>query len=210
MPEAVDSPAVEKLIATLADNKYFLGRRYAEWCTGAPSLEAAVAAAGMAQDEIGHARSFYPLLSDIAGEEVEPETRTDFVNAPFLDQPFEGWVDFTVANFLFDTAIAVLLEAARGSSFRPLAHRAARILEEEQLHWLHGEGWILRLSAADGAMRQTVEDAIEIVRPQALALFDVAAPELVESGVLAASTAELTDAFERRVAPVLTEAELGR
>src|SRR2546429_9135469 len=50
------------LLSSLADNKYVLGRRYAEWCTGAPMLESAVAAAAMAQDELGHARSFYPLL----------------------------------------------------------------------------------------------------------------------------------------------------
>ena len=31
------------LLASLADNKYVLGRRYAEWCTGAPMLESAVA-----------------------------------------------------------------------------------------------------------------------------------------------------------------------
>lgn len=46
------------LLSSLADNKYVLGRRYAEWCTGAPMLESAVAAAAMAQDELGHARSF--------------------------------------------------------------------------------------------------------------------------------------------------------
>ena len=54
--------ALYGLLSSLADNKYVLGRRYAEWCTGAPMLESAVAAAAMAQDELGHARSFYPLL----------------------------------------------------------------------------------------------------------------------------------------------------
>src|SRR5215211_1956398 len=54
--------ALYALLSTLADNKYVLGRRYVEWCTGAPMLESAVAAAAMAQDELGHARSFYPLL----------------------------------------------------------------------------------------------------------------------------------------------------
>jgi len=38
------------LISRLADNKYFLGRRYAEWCSSAPTLESSVAAAAMAQD----------------------------------------------------------------------------------------------------------------------------------------------------------------
>src|SRR5437764_113700 len=55
------------LLRSLADNKYVLGRRYAEWCTGAPMLESAVAAAAMAQDELGHARSFYPLLRGFPG-----------------------------------------------------------------------------------------------------------------------------------------------
>ena len=45
------------LVASLADNKAALGRRYAEWAVSAPTLESAVAAAAMAQDELGHARS---------------------------------------------------------------------------------------------------------------------------------------------------------
>src|SRR5579884_642730 len=109
-------PALFPLIQTLADNKYFLGQRYAEWCTAAPALEAAVAAAAMAQDEIGHARSLYPLLRDIVGEspEVEPETRTRFTHAPFLGEAFTSWTDFVATNFLFDTALTVTLEAAQG------------------------------------------------------------------------------------------------
>src|SRR5204862_4630932 len=59
------------LLSSLADNKYVLGRRYAEWCTGARMLESAVAAAAMAQDELGHARSFYPLLRGFpAGRDI--------------------------------------------------------------------------------------------------------------------------------------------
>ena len=50
------------LLLQLADNKYVLGRRYAEWANSAPLLEAAVAAAAMTQDELGHARSIYPLF----------------------------------------------------------------------------------------------------------------------------------------------------
>src|SRR5436305_8497783 len=112
---------LSNLVAGLADNKQMLGRRYAEWCTAAPSLESAVAAAAMAQDEIGHARSLYPLLQDLLGEspETEPETRTAFVNAPFLATSFKGWTDFVAVNYLFDTALTVLLEAATDSSLGP-------------------------------------------------------------------------------------------
>src|ERR671927_1103549 len=120
------SDALAGLIAGLADNKYFLGRRYAEWCTAAPTLESAVAAAAMAQDEIGHARSLYPVLRDVAGTspETEPETRTQFTHVDFLRSPFQSWTDFVAANFLFDTAISVLLETARNSSSTPVAQRA--------------------------------------------------------------------------------------
>ncbi len=58
--------AVFGLIARLADNKYLLGRRYAEWCSSAPTLESSVAAAAMAQDELGHARALYPVLRSLA------------------------------------------------------------------------------------------------------------------------------------------------
>src|SRR5258706_2241048 len=90
------------LIARLADNKYFLGRRYAEWCSSAPTLESSVAAAAMAQDELGHARALYPVLRALApeaGPEIDPETRHRFHNPAFLDDSFGGWQEFVAANF---------------------------------------------------------------------------------------------------------------
>src|SRR2546423_2597536 len=77
----IDHPALFAILSSLADNKQAIGRRYAYWCNGAPALEAAVAAAAMAQDEIGHARTLYPLLDDFTQgeadpEQVDPQTRT--------------------------------------------------------------------------------------------------------------------------------------
>src|SRR6185437_13111967 len=106
--------AIFALMARLADNKYFLGRRYAEWCSSAPTLESSVAAAAMAQDELGHARAPYPLLKTLApdlGVELEPETRTDFHRMCFLDSDFDGWIDFVTANFVIDTALSTIFEA---------------------------------------------------------------------------------------------------
>ena len=60
------------LIGSLADNKAALGRRYGEWAVSAPTIESAVAAAAMAQDELGHARSTYPVLAKL-GVEREDE-----------------------------------------------------------------------------------------------------------------------------------------
>lgn len=199
------------IIAQLADNKYFLGRRYAEWCTAAPTLESAVAAAAMAQDEIGHARSFYPVLQDVAGKsaETEPETRTVFTNVAFLGQPFEGWTDFVAANFLLDTAFTVLLEAARESSFGPLAQRARRILEEEPLHWLHGEGWVRRLAGRAPGVARALNQSCTVAGPQALQWFSIADGDLVSRGILTADAEQLRRNFRERVGPVMHEVGLG-
>ena len=77
----IDHAALFAVLSSLADNKQAIGRRYAYWCNGAPALEAAVAAAAMTQDELGHARTLYPLLEDFPQAEaepsqVEPMTRT--------------------------------------------------------------------------------------------------------------------------------------
>ena len=67
------------VISSLADNKAALGRRYGEWAVSAPTLESAVAAAAMAQDELGHARSTYPVLKALgveAGDEASTAAAT--------------------------------------------------------------------------------------------------------------------------------------
>lgn len=208
--QVASKPELLELVAGLADNKYFLGRRYAEWCTAAPTLESAVAAAAMAQDEIGHARSLYPLLRDLAGEssEVEPETRTAFTNATFLDEPFAGWSDFVAANFLFDTSMTILLESAETSSMHDLAQRATRIVEEERLHWLHGEGWTRRLPAKGSAVREVLAASFARVAPFSLQWFDLAHPALVEDRTLDVGAEALRDRFCARVNPVLSASGL--
>jgi ring-1,2-phenylacetyl-CoA epoxidase subunit PaaC len=209
--QAATTPtAVAALVAQLADNKLFLGRRYAEWCTGAPTLEAAVAAASMAQDEIGHARSFYPLLQDLAGpsSETEPETRTQFTNVEILNAPFESWTDFVAANFLLDTALTVVLEAARASSLEPLGQRARRIIGEEQLHWLHGEGWTRRLAAWDPGLADALIASLAKAALYCHQILSAATPELVEMAVLDAGAATLRARFGDRVGPILRLAGL--
>lgn len=195
------------LVASVADNKYALGRRYAEWCTGAPALEAAVAAAAMAQDEVGHARSLYPVLRDLAGPgpEHEPETRTAFEFLPFLRQPFADWIDFVVANFVIDTAVTVLLEAATDSALEPLAQRARRIVEEERLHWLHADGWMHRLLRAPNPVPAILRARTETVLPQAKEWLEIASPDLQSARILSLQSASLQQILRSRLSRVLSD-----
>lgn len=203
-------PGVLDLIERLADNKLFLGRRYAEWCTGAPALESAVAAAAMAQDEIGHARSLYPLAQDLAGKSTEtvPETRSRFKHVPILSCSFESWPDFIAANLVVDTALTVLVEAATESSLQALAQRARRIIPEESLHWLHGRGWALQLATMGPQVKDALATSIALAWPECLHLFDIATDELVRDMVLDAPAASLVVRYNERLAPVFHQAEL--
>jgi phenylacetate-CoA oxygenase PaaI subunit len=211
-----DAPSADlyALIARLADNKYFLGRRYAEWCSAAPMLESGVAAAAMAQDELGHARALYPLLRDLAPAgadpaENDPDTRTRHVNLAALDAPFAGWEDFVAANFLIDTALTVIFEAATASSFEPLAGRSRKVLQEEGIHAQHGEGWVRRLARGKGALRPAIERALLAPWDEVLCWFGPAgAPgPLAEQRVLDAAPDALRGRFLAHIGP--TSAELG-
>jgi phenylacetate-CoA oxygenase PaaI subunit len=208
-------PAVFDLVARLADNKYFLGRRYAEWCSGAPTLESGVAAAAMAQDELGHARAIYPLLRDLASvgadlTEIDPDTRTRYVNVAALDAPFDDWPAFVAANFLLDTAFSTVFDAARTSTFEPLAARSRKVLQEERIHALHGEAWVRRLAHEAPAVAAALEAALRRVWDEALCWLGPAGTTgaLAERGVLDAAPDALRARFLAAVGPTIAAAGL--
>ncbi|MEO7002516.1 MAG: Phenylacetic acid catabolic protein [Ktedonobacterales bacterium] len=212
--------AVFRLIARLADNKYWLGRRYAEWCSSAPTLESSVAAAAMAQDELGHARALYPLLRQLApkagiavGPEIEPETRTKFTALAALAADFTDWPDFVAANVLIDGALTQVFQAAQSSSFEPLAARSRKVLQEERTHTLHGQGWLRRLGREAGPVRATTEAALRHILPETLCWFGPTGAASEQDALAAASVLDATpDALRSRflatIGPVFTAAGL--
>jgi phenylacetate-CoA oxygenase PaaI subunit len=203
---AVREP-MRRLFASLADNKYLLGRRYAEWCTGAPMLESAVAAAAMAQDELGHARSFYPLLRGF-GADAQMEDKgwqTAPTNAvACLDRTFSHWTDYVAANVVLDTAFTTVFEAAADSPYEPLRQRAVKIVQEESAHWVHGAGWLRRLAGQPAML-----PALEAVWDDALTWFgqddDPTLAPLAAAGLLSATPDSLRHRLRSRLEPLLSE-----
>ena len=135
--EAAARASIISLVGSLADNKAALGRRYAEWAVSAPTLESAVAAAAMAQDELGHSRSTYPVLKAL-GAEVAPDAplRTDRRLA-LLDCELPDWTAAVAANLLVDGVLTTFVAACADSTITPLAQRARKILQEEGSHRVH-------------------------------------------------------------------------
>ena len=208
-----DNPALFAILSSLADTKQAIGRRYAYWCNGAPALEAAVAAAAMTQDELGHARTLYPLLDNFTQAEadptqIEPETRTLHYSLTFLDTDFEGWSDFVATNFLFDTALTTFFEAAQNSSYEPLRQRARKIMQEERVHSMHAEGWVRRLAKAGGAVRKALEQSLTRMWNETLCWFgpdgDPTMLQLYTDGSIDARPDELRSRYLQKIMPVLT------
>jgi 1,2-phenylacetyl-CoA epoxidase catalytic subunit len=151
MSTAVDpaTATMISLIGSLADNKGALGRRYGEWAVSAPTIESAVAAAAMAQDELGHARSTYPVLAKL-GVTREEDGLDAGQPLAVISHELPDWASFIAANLVVDGILTTFVASARESSIEPLAQRARKILQEEGSHKVHGEAWARRTCRRGG------------------------------------------------------------
>jgi 1,2-phenylacetyl-CoA epoxidase catalytic subunit len=154
MSTAVDTAtsAMVALIGSYADNKSALGRRYGEWAVSGPTVEAAVAAAAMAQDELGHARASYPVLAKLGHARSDDGLDTGDA-LPVLRDELPDWASMIAANLVVDGILTTWIASARDSSIEPLAQRARKILQEEGAHKVHAESWAKRLCRAGGEDR---------------------------------------------------------
>ncbi len=192
---------VLRLGMSLADTKHKLGVRTSEWVNGAPALEAAVGASAITQDELGHARSLFVVLSQFPeapaelGTETDLKNRTVYFNPRVLDGLWESWFDVIAANVLIDRALSVVFAATRESQFAPLQQRAAKILQEERFHRIFGDSWLARLAAGDDDRRAHMQASLDRFWSTALVWFgpddDLASAQLHRAGILTALPGEM-------------------
>jgi ring-1,2-phenylacetyl-CoA epoxidase subunit PaaC len=149
------------LIESLADNKAALGRRFGEWSVSAPTIESAVAAAAMAQDELGHARSTYPVLAKLGVERSEDAGLASGHPMSVISSELPDWASFIAANLAVDGVLTTFVAGARDSSIEPLAQRARKILQEEGAHKVHAEAWARRITRVAGQDLRLLVQRIE-------------------------------------------------
>lgn len=170
--ETLDALGV--LIVVLADNEMFQGLRVATWATGAPTLEAAVACAAVAQDKLGHSRALYPLLDELPLAQVGPAHPADDPRCryalSYFDRPFEDWSQVVAALNLISPALNLMFQAASRSAFTPLARRAQHILGEERLTGVLAEGLARDLVAVPGG-RAALQRQVDTLLPEVLCWF---------------------------------------
>jgi 1,2-phenylacetyl-CoA epoxidase catalytic subunit len=210
-PTALDIAAPQRdalahLIASLADNKAALGRRYGEWAVSAPTLESAVAAAAMAQDELGHARATYPLLKQLRGDREQVAGGGACI--PVLTGEFPGWQWFVAANLAVDGMLSAIVRACEDSAFEGLAQRARKILQEEASHAVHARAWARRL-ARDERQRDAFASALAECWQQATVLAaQPQLPSLVAGGFIAGGPEQLRASLRRTISEALADTDL--
>jgi 1,2-phenylacetyl-CoA epoxidase catalytic subunit len=114
----------------------------------------------MAQDELGHARSTYPVLAKM-GVSREDSGLDAGDPLPVISSELPDWPSFIAANLVVDGMLTTFVASARDSSIEPLAQRARKILQEEGAHKVHAEAWARRLVKAGGPDRDLLVQRID-------------------------------------------------
>lgn len=204
---------VYDLILVLADSKHLLGLRYGEWLC-APAIEASIASVSMAQDELGHARLFYNLVQEFVnhGFPKREERPSEYRNMELLDHAFPSWPDFVAAHALVDLALTIQLEAFQSSSYLPLRRLVPKLLQEEEFHFQHAKGWLLRIAQGNERSKAELEKAVKKIWVPVLCWFGK--PDSASERVLVDSAIQDTDSeglrlrFIKRLGLILQQAQL--
>jgi ring-1,2-phenylacetyl-CoA epoxidase subunit PaaC len=136
---------VNEHLLGLADDELVLGWRDSEWTGIAPVLEEDVAFSSIAQNEIGHARAVYELLTDDADALAFDRALDDYRCAPLVELRLLDWAHTIARRWLYEVADEIRIAALMGDDDARVASLAAKINREEAYHRMHAEMWHERL-----------------------------------------------------------------
>jgi len=206
--------ALKDLLYRIADDELIIGHRNSEWTGLGPILEEDLAFSSMAQDELGHAFSYYKILQELG--EGDPDQLAfnrnlkKFKSCHFVEYPIGDYAFSLIRHFLYDYAENVRLEALTKSSFAPLAELSNKLLREEKYHVLHAKTWIEKLGMSENAeSRNRLQNALNIAFPMAFGMFE----ESSYSTVLAEEKiqpleSDLKEKWLEKIIPILNNSNL--
>jgi ring-1,2-phenylacetyl-CoA epoxidase subunit PaaC len=148
---------VNELLLGLADDELVIGWRDSEWTGIAPLLEEDVAFSSIAQNEIGHARAVYQLLTDDADALAFDRPLDAYRCAPLVELRLLDWAHTIARRWLYEEADRIRIEALMRDADPAVAGLAAKIDREEAYHRMHAELWHARLRD-EPRFREAVEE----------------------------------------------------
>ncbi|HXH98312.1 MAG TPA: 1,2-phenylacetyl-CoA epoxidase subunit PaaC [Gaiellaceae bacterium] len=165
---------MNELLLGLADDELVIGWRDSEWTGIAPVLEEDVAFSSIAQNEIGHARAVYQLLTDDADALAFDRKPEEYRCAPLVELHLLDWAHAIARRWLYEQADLVRITALKDDPDPQVAGLAAKIDREEAYHRMHAELWHERLHD-----EPRFREAVEELWPYAVGLLpDEQRPEL--------------------------------
>jgi ring-1,2-phenylacetyl-CoA epoxidase subunit PaaC len=156
---------VNELLLGLADDELVIGWRDSEWTGIAPMLEEDVAFSSIAQNEIGHARAVYELLTDDADALAFDRPLEEYRCAPLVELRLLDWAHTIARRWLYEEADRIRIAALMDDAEPTVAGLAAKIDREEVYHRMHAELWHERLRG-----EPRFRDAVADLWPYALGL----------------------------------------
>ena len=136
---------MNELLLGLADDELVIGWRESEWTGIAPLLEEDVAFSSIAQNEIGHARAVYELLTDDADALAFDRALDEYRCAPLVELRLLDWAHTIARRWLYEVADEIRISALMEDDDARVASLAAKINREEAYHRMHAEMWRDRL-----------------------------------------------------------------
>jgi len=179
----VPSTQASELVLAFADDELCVGQNHAWWIAIGPFLEEDLAFTSIAQDELGHARSLYTLLSDDVDQLAYGRRDTEYRSAHIAELLCHDWSCALVRHVLHDIAEQIRWSALVGSSWEDLSHLAERVLGEEQFHLQHGSSLLNRL-LSDEQGQQRLTPAILELAPLGREYFVASDDQLIENGII--------------------------
>jgi len=159
--------ADNELLLGLADDELILGWRDSEWTGIAPVLEEDVAFSSIAQNEIGHARAVYELLTDNADALAFDRALDAYRCAPFVELRLLDWAHAIARRWLYEEADRIRIAALRSDADSAVSGLAGKIDREEVYHRMHAEMWHERLRD-----QPRFRDAVTDLWPYALGVLE--------------------------------------
>ena len=205
--------ALREYLIAMADDELLLGHRDSEWTGHAPILEEDIAFSNLAQDEMGHALTWYLMAHELGAPEPDRVAffrgPDEFRNSVLVELPRGDWAFTIIRQYLFDAAEQVRHAALAHSAYRPISDAVAKLRNEETYHLMHSRGWVKRLGDATEESHRRMQDALNMAWPHALGLFEpMDGGDLLTENGIKPSEDSLREQWIAQVTPILESATL--
>lgn len=207
--EPWELPGAREFVLAFADDELCIGQNLGWWIAVGPFLEEDLALTSISQDELGHARALYGLLSDDIDAMAYGRGPHEYLSAHITELPCHDWAETLVRHFLYDTAESVRWGALAESEWEALGAVARRALAEERSHVRHASGLLARLLRTESGTAHLLP-LFDQLTPMAGELFDAPAgcsdEALVAAGVMSRMFSDQRAQWQATVDDALAQA----